>query len=600
MRNENSKTNPGGYTITKKRVYPCICSNCNKNFDGPANGTKFCSDECKLEFRIKEHPNKGLCLQCNAKIDDKKLLNSSKFCSISCSSKYNNAHRSQEEKERIANICRDSQTKIMNNLSEEDMKKRTTKASKTKSEWSEERKQEHSKLLSENAKRQFEKETPEEKQLRYSKVSNTLNSKSEEEKEKISQKIKDSYYSKTEEEKNIIKEKIKSTRENYTEEQKESFSKKCSENTKELWKNRTEEQKREISEKISQQRYNLFLDRIPNSENFNAHYIRENFIENGLFKIKEFAEYFDITYEWAMQTKNKLGITEPNKRLKTKTQTKLFMDIPTENKILNYRKLIFPQEVDIYLPDIKLAIEYDGLMFHSQGKSKYSIFKGVSKNYHLDKTNLVESEGAQLFHIFEGENIDIWTSMIKNKLGLNTKIYARKCLVKEVSSQEARKFLEDNHLQGYANSKIRLGLYYNEELVSLMTFSKPRYTKNYDWELVRFCTLKGYNVVGGASKLLSSFRSNYKGSIISYANRRWSNGDLYRRLGFKEINRTSPGYYYFKENEMILYTRDKFQKHKLKDLLETFDERLTEEENMFENDYRKIYDCGNLVFVLED
>ena len=133
-----------------------------------------------------------------------------------------------------------------------------------------------------------------------------------------------------------------------------------------------------------------------------------------------------------------------------------------------------------------------------------------------------------------------------------------------------------------------------------MTFSKPRYAKNYDWELVRFCTLKGYNVAGGASKLLSSFRSNYKGSIISYANRRWSNGDLYRRLGFKEINRTSPGYYYFKENEMILYTRDRFQKHKLKDLLETFDERLTEEENMFENDYRKIYDCGNLVFVLED
>lgn len=600
MRNENSKTNKGGYTISKKRVYPCVCSNCNKNFDGPANGTMFCSDECKLESRIKEHPNKGLCLQCNAKIDDKKLLNRSKFCSNSCAAKYNNAHRSQEEKERIANICRDSQTKIMNSLSEEDMKKRTTKANKTKSEWSEERKQEHSKLLSENAKRQFENETPEEKQLRYQKVFETLNSKSKEEKEKISQKIKDSYYSKTEEEKNLIKEKIKNTRENYTEEQKESISKKCSENTKELWKNRTEEQKKEISEKISQRSYSRFLDRIPNSENFNVDYIRESFIEKGLFKAREFAEYFDISYEYAMIIKAKLGITEPNKRLKTKTQTKLFMDIPTENKILNYRKLIFPQEVDIYLPDIKLAIEYNGLMFHSQGKSPYSIFKGVSKNYHLEKTNLVESKGAQLFHIFEGEDLDIWTSMIKNKLGLNTKIYARKCQIKEVSSEEARKFLEDNHLQGFANSKIRLGLYYNEELVSLMTFSKPRYTKNYDWELVRFCTLKGYNVVGGASKLLSSFRSNHKGSIISYANRRWSNGDLYRRLGFKEINRTSPGYFYFKENEMILYTRDRFQKHKLKDLLETFDENLTEEENMFENDYRKIYDCGNLVFVLED
>ena len=321
MRNENSKTNPGGYTISKKRVYPCVCSNCNKNFDGPANGTKFCSDECKLEFRIKEHPNNGLCLQCNAKIDKKKLLlNGSKFCSNSCSSKYNNAHRSQEEKERIANICRDSQTKIMNSLSEEDMKKRTTKANKTKSEWSEERKQEHSKLLSENAKRQFEKETPEEKQLRYSKVSNTLNSKSEEEKEKISQKIKDSYYSKTEEEKNLIKDKIRKTRENYTEEQRESFSKKCSENTKELWKNRTEEQKREISEKIREKKNNLFIEERPNSENFNTCYVRENFIEDGLFKIKEFAEYFDIlSLKGAKQSKSRLGITEPNKKLKTKT-----------------------------------------------------------------------------------------------------------------------------------------------------------------------------------------------------------------------------------------------------------------------------------------
>ena len=114
MRNENSKTNKGGYTISKKRVYPCICTNCNKKFDGPANGTKFCSDKCKLEFRIKEHPNNGLCLQCNAKIDEKKLLlNGSKFCSNSCSSKYNNAHRSQEEKERIAEICRQSQKQIM-------------------------------------------------------------------------------------------------------------------------------------------------------------------------------------------------------------------------------------------------------------------------------------------------------------------------------------------------------------------------------------------------------------------------------------------------------------------------------------------------------
>ena len=132
-----------------------------------------------------------------------------------------------------------------------------------------------------------------------------------------------------------------------------------------------------------------------------------------------------------------------------------------------------------------------------------------------------------------------------------------------------------------------------------MTFGKSRYNKNYTWELLRFCSLKGYNVVGGASKLLSHFRKQYSGSIISYANRRWSNGDLYRKLGFKMIGKTDPNYFYFKDGHTELFSRIAFQKHKLKSLLENFNPDLTEEQNMFNNNYRKIYDSGNLVFFLE-
>ena len=210
----------------------------------------------------------------------------------------------------------------------------------------------------------------------------------------------------------------------------------------------------------------------------------------------------------------------------------------------------------------------------------------------------MEEKGYQLFQIFSSDDLDIWKSMINNKLGLNKKIFARKCIIKEVKAEEVRKFLEENHLQGYCQSKYKIGLYLDNELVSLMTFGKSRYNKNYDWELLRFCSKKGYNVIGGASKLLSYFRREHSGSIISYANRRWSNGHLYETLGFEFLHNTDPSYFYFK-NDYEIYSRFEFQKHKLKDKLVNFDPNLTEEENLLNNRYGKIYDCGNKVYILK-
>ena len=190
--------------------------------------------------------------------------------------------------------------------------------------------------------------------------------------------------------------------------------------------------------------------------------------------------------------------------------------------------------------------------------------------------------------------------MINNKLGLNKKIFARKCEIREVDSNTAERFLKENHLQGYCVAKYRFGLYYENVLVSLMTFGKSRYNKNYDWELLRFCSKKGYNIVGGASKLLSHFRKQYSGSIISYANRRWSNGHLYETLGFEEIGKTDPNYFYFKEDDLYkLYSRVTFQKYKLENLLDVYDENLTETKNMFNNGYRQVFDCGNKIYALK-
>ena len=294
--------------------------------------------------------------------------------------------------------------------------------------------------------------------------------------------------------------------------------------------------------------------------------------------------------------------------VRSKEQYEIFDFINTsinDEVLYDERKTLNGLELDIYVPERKFAIEYDGIAFHSFGKSNYGFLNNASeeslkKDNHLIKTEMCEDLGIQLFHVFCSDNQEIWKSMISNKLGLSRKIPGRKTIVKEVPNKEAQRFQELNHLQGSVNASIKLGLYYNDELVSLMTFGKSRYTKTAEYELIRFCSKLNTTVQGGASKLLKYFERNYSPkSIVSYANRRWSTGNLYKQLGFDLSHISKPNYFYFKINENILESRVKFQKHKLSKILEKFDPSKTETENMYENNYRKIYDSGNLVFVKE-
>ena len=261
--------------------------------------------------------------------------------------------------------------------------------------------------------------------------------------------------------------------------------------------------------------------------------------------------------------------------------------------ILNTRSIIYPQELDIYIPKKKLAIEFDGLYWHSEEEKP-------DKSYHLNKTLDCEKQGIQLIHIFENEWLtkqEIVKSRLKNLLGVYDKIvYARKCEIKEVDSKTSKEFQEENHIQGSINSKVNLGLYYQDELISLMTFGKCRFDKHHEWELLRFCNKLGYHIPGAASKLLSYFEENYKPtSLVSYADRRWSQGKVYEKLGFTFSHASAPNYWYIDQFN-ILESRVKYQKHKLKKLLENFDENKTEVENMKANGYNRIFDCGNLVY----
>ena len=330
-------------------------------------------------------------------------------------------------------------------------------------------------------------------------------------------------------------------------------------------------------------------DYILRYKNLNHDFMVKTFVKDNKLDFKNFIKYFCISESAGFVWKRKFNLNFPNITSNRSSQENdLFEWIKTE-KICNDRKLVQPYEIDILLPKQKLGIEFNGAYWHS------AFFK--DKNYHLNKLKMAEEKGYQLFNIFDFDNIEIWKSMISNKLNLNRKIYARKCTIKELQYKDVKNFLNENHLQGSCATKINLGLFYENELVEVMTFKKPRFNSNYNYELIRLCSKKFTNVVGGASKLFKYFRKHFKGSVISYANRRFSNGKIYEVLGFKLLRTTEPNYFYCKKGK--IYSRYQLQKHKLKNILEVFDSNKSETQNLEDNGFLKIYDCGNLVYAMD-
>jgi hypothetical protein len=247
------------------------------------------------------------------------------------------------------------------------------------------------------------------------------------------------------------------------------------------------------------------------------------------------------------------------------------------------------QQLDIIVPEKRVAIEYNGLVWHSER------FKKDSKTSHLKKTELAESLGYRLVHIFEDEWLEK-PELVKNRLrailgaGL-TKLHARATQAAKIDWRQASAFLSGTHLQGHGpSSKNSFGLFHKNELVAVATFAKSRYTKD-DWELLRFAATA--RVVGGMSKLLSAFKRDARptGTLISYADRRWSDGGLYRAMGFEFAGHTSPNYFY--EAGGKRFSREKFQKHKLEATLNKFDSSLTEVANCANNGFYRIFDCGS-------
>lgn len=257
-------------------------------------------------------------------------------------------------------------------------------------------------------------------------------------------------------------------------------------------------------------------------------------------------------------------------------------------------------ELDLYLPDNKLGIEFDGLYWHSYASKETS----QQKYKHQRKQVLSYKQGINLLQIFEHEWLHqkpIWQSIIRSNIRqTQTKIRASKCVVDhDVSVREQRDFLEKNHLQGYCPCSHAVGLRFNGDLVAMMTFGKPRFSSGFDWEIIRLCSLLNTTVHGGASRMLKKFRENHLGSIMTFHDTRHGSGNVYRKLGGTFERLTPPSYFYWKLNDTSKFiSRYQAQKHKLPKLLGSdYDPAKSESENMFGAGYRRLWTSGNTVFT---
>ena len=266
----------------------------------------------------------------------------------------------------------------------------------------------------------------------------------------------------------------------------------------------------------------------------------------------------------------------------------------------NDRQVLGGKEIDVLIPDLNLGIEYTGLYWHAEKQNP-------EKKHLLWKKQFAHKQGVRLVTIFEDEWLnrrEIVESRIVGMLGLHTtKVNARDTTVGKLLPREKNDFFDRCHLQGHDVSHVAFGLFHEDgKLVAAMSFKRTNMSKGGDgsaWEISRFCTELGMRVVGGAGKLLAHFRKEFDdGSpIISYADSRWSDGGLYKSLGFEFVEATPPSYWYM-ECYKIRKHRSTMMKHRLLSEFDA-DPSMTEWEIAQSLGYDRIWDCGTTKWILE-
>lgn len=303
-----------------------------------------------------------------------------------------------------------------------------------------------------------------------------------------------------------------------------------------------------------------------------------------------------------LEVAKKANLVVSKKRFRSKYEVAIESFIKEHGLLCDTnRQILEGKEIDLLMPEQKIGIEFDGLKFHTE------FFGKKPHDYHLDKTKTCNAHGYKLIHIFEDEYVNhekIVYSKLGHILGFDKdkpKVNARECVVKKIYKSDAKRFLEEWHIQGFSSSTFYYGAFYCDELVAVMSF-KHGNIKSKDWELTRFATSDKYIYRGIGGKLFSKFVKDVDPDrVVSFADRRWTlqeKNNLYTKLGFSLDKKTPPDYRYY--NEKV----DRYQRvHKMffmkSKLIKKygFPDNMTEWEMARELGYDRIWDCGLFKYV---
>lgn len=355
-------------------------------------------------------------------------------------------------------------------------------------------------------------------------------------------------------------------------------------------------QSKELSEKVKQSNLEKFGFENPSSSLLVREKVKETNLDRYGFEYPSQNQDIKDKIKRRLRKVNPCTICFPiseNSSIKEIEVRNYISEIYDGEIISSYRNKL---EIDIFLPELKIGFEFNGLYWHSEDK--------IGKDYHRNKLDYFKNLGIRIYNIWEDDwdnKRDIIKSQIKNWVGISTnKIWARSCQIVEIDDIKlSKEFLDKNHIQGNIRSSIKIGLLYNSELVSIMTFDNLEGRKKMEtggFNLSRFCSKLDTNVIGGASKILKFFIDKYKPKrIISFADLDWSDGNLYFKLGFNLIKTLNPDYKY-----IVNFKRENKQKFTKKKLIKRgFDPTLTESIITKELGYDKIFNCGQLKFEIK-
>jgi very-short-patch-repair endonuclease len=269
--------------------------------------------------------------------------------------------------------------------------------------------------------------------------------------------------------------------------------------------------------------------------------------------------------------------------------------LPTEiDFTINDHSVIAPYELDIYIPQFRVGIEINGEYWHGINKSHNTSERLSLKYKHSHKASLAQNNGIRLLQFWTHEinnDTELIRSIIHHCLHRSNKLYARKC---DIANIDFKEFFSRNHLQRYRSASYSIALIHEGEPVAALSLSKHPL---YQWEIIRYASKMYHTVIGGFQKLLNRFISDESPTtIMTFADRRISQNNLYHKSGFKLIKITDPNYFYAKSNHIL--SRRQCQKSKLINIVTNYNRNLSETDNMLNDNFSKVYDAGHYQSVL--